>query len=402
MEEEKELKFHPEINPLSRKLVEKSNEPIEDRLIKYGNEKNQKILQEQYNKQIKEQENNTFQPQIPKSSKKLGSKKKKMRLKEIRLNISSKNPSYNKLDKTQSNNNSIIKNDNNEDNNYNNDSSINISNISKNELKNSYSNSITKSQEFDKSKTENDFSRYNSEKTSFIYHNKIKKVELNPEKNIYDYLYLESKIIKDKKDKKIEENMKKNYPFKPTISKKNNELIKNKNETKEDFINRLAMNKNQYEEIQSLIDKKKNKNNNNNHGSQKLFQPSITRGPKNPIQREFSVNEEGNYEKKIKKESNELFNKEISNAMTKKNLYLKNSMEIIFKKKTEKIQAIFNLLDSDNDGFISSEKIKLSNLNQQTLVLLTPLLEELQSNKDNMTFKEFYEKAEPLLCKIFT
>ena len=27
-------------------------------------------------------------------------------------------------------------------------------------------------------------SRYNSEKTSFIYHNKIKKVELNPEKNI--------------------------------------------------------------------------------------------------------------------------------------------------------------------------------------------------------------------------
>ena len=88
--------------------------------------------------------------------------------------------------------------------------------------------------------------------------------------------------------------------------------------------------------------------------------------------------------------------------MTKRNLYLKNSMAIIIKKKTEKIQTIFNLLDSDNDGFISSEKIKLSNLNQQTLVLLTPLLEELQSNKDNMTFKEFYEKAEPLLCKIFS
>ena len=88
--------------------------------------------------------------------------------------------------------------------------------------------------------------------------------------------------------------------------------------------------------------------------------------------------------------------------MTKKNLYLKNSMEIILKKKTEIIKQIFNLLDSDNDGFISSEKIKLSNLNQQTLVLLTPLLEELQSNKDNMTFKEFYEKAEPLLSKLFS
>ena len=401
MEEEKELKFHPEINSLSKKLAMKSNEPIEDRLIKYGNEKNKKNIKEQNYKQIKEQENNTFQPKIPESSKKLGLKKKKMRLEQIRLNIPEKNPSYLKLDKNQSNDNSLIKNDNKEDNNSNNDSSINICNINNNELKNSYSISVTKSQEYDKSKTQNDFSRYNSDKTSFIYHNKIKKVELNPEKNLYDYLYLESKIIKDKKDKKIEENMKKNYPFKPTISKKNNELIKNKNETKEDFINRMAMNKNQYEEIQSLIDKKKNKNNNNNN-SQKLFQPSITRGPKNPSQRQFSVNEEGDYDKKLNKENNELFNKEISNAMTKRNLYLKNSMEIIIKKKTEKIQTIFNLLDSDNDGFISSEKIKLSNLNQQTLVLLTPLLEELQSNKDNMTFKEFYEKAEPLLCKIFS
>jgi hypothetical protein len=401
MEEEKELKFHPEINSLSKKLAMKSNEPIEDRLIKYGNEKNKKNIKEQNYKQIKEQENNTFQPKIPESSKKLGLKKKKMRLEQIRLNIPEKNPSYLKLDKNQSNDNSLIKNDNKEDNNSNNDSSINICNINNNELKNSYSISVTKSQEYDKSKTQNDFSRYNSDKTSFIYHNKIKKVELNPEKNLYDYLYLESKIIKDKKDKKIEENMKKNYPFKPTISKKNNELIKNKNETKEDFINRMAMNKNQYEEIQSLIDKKKNKNNNSNN-SQKLFQPSITRGPKNPSQRQFSVNEEGDYDKKLNKENNELFNKEISNAMTKRNLYLKNSMEIIIKKKTEKIQTIFNLLDSDNDGFISSEKIKLSNLNQQTLVLLTPLLEELQSNKDNMTFKEFYEKAEPLLCKIFS
>ena len=401
MEEEKELKFHPEINSLSKKLAMKSNEPIEDRLIKYGNEKNKKNIKEQNYKQIKEQENNTFQPKIPESSKKLGLKKKKMRLEQIRLNIPEKNPSYLKLDKNQSNDNSLIKNDNKEDNNSNNDSSINICNINNNELKNSYSISVTKSQEYDKSKTQNDFSRYNSDKTSFIYHNKIKKVELNPEKNLYDYLYLESKIIKDKKDKKIEENMKKNYPFKPTISKKNNELIKNKNETKEDFINRMAMNKNQYEEIQSLIDKKKNKNNNSNI-SQKLFQPSITRGPKNPSQRQFSVNEEGDYDKKLNKENNELFNKEISNAMTKRNLYLKNSMEIIIKKKTEKIQTIFNLLDSDNDGFISSEKIKLSNLNQQTLVLLTPLLEELQSNKDNMTFKEFYEKAEPLLCKIFS
>jgi len=83
MEEEKELKFHPEINSLSKKLIMKSNEPIEDRLIKYGNEKKQKNLKEQNNKQMKEQEKNTFQPKIPESSKKLSIIKKKKRLEKI-------------------------------------------------------------------------------------------------------------------------------------------------------------------------------------------------------------------------------------------------------------------------------------------------------------------------------
>ena len=47
-----------------------------------------------------------------------------MRLEQIRLNIPEKNPSYLKLDKNQSNDNSLIKNDNKEDNNNNNNDSI--------------------------------------------------------------------------------------------------------------------------------------------------------------------------------------------------------------------------------------------------------------------------------------
>ena len=118
MEEEKELKFHPEINSLSKKLAMKSNEPIEDRLIKYGNEKKQKNLKEQNNKQMKEQEKNTFQPKIPESSKKLSIIKKKKRLEEIALNISGINSSNFKLDKEQNNDILINKTVNNEYNNY--------------------------------------------------------------------------------------------------------------------------------------------------------------------------------------------------------------------------------------------------------------------------------------------
>ena len=76
-------------------------------------------------------------------------------------------------------------------------------------------------------------------------------------------------------------------------------------------------------------------------------------------------------------------------------------MEIIIKTKIEKIRQIFNLLDSDHDGFISNEKIQLSNLNEKLLSLLTPFLEELYSNKELMTFREFYDKVEPLFSNNF-
>ena len=403
-EEEQELIFHPKINKISKKLAYNLEEPIEDRLLKLGNQQKEKNLKEQYYKNKKEEERNTFQPTIPLSSQKLALMKKKIRLDEIPLNLSGINPSYIKLKRNKSTDNQIRKtegyNDNNSsyiyDNNSNENSiSFNNSNINKNELKNSYSISERKSQFYERSKTpDNRISRYNTEndKTSFIFHNKIKQIELKPETNLFDYLYLESKIIQDKKEKKIEENMKKNYPFKPNISNKNINK-NNKKETKEEFINRLAMNKNQIGELKVLIDKK----NKNIEEKEKLFHPTITRGPKNPNQREFSVNVKSDYNKKICQENKDLVNKEVSNGMTKKNIYLKKSMEIIMKTKMEKIKQIFNLLDSDNDGFISSDKIKLSNLNQKILVLITPLLEELQSNQDNMTFKEFYDKAEPLL-----
>ena len=132
---------------------------------------------------------------------------------EIPLNLSGINPSYIKLKRNKSTDNQIRKtegyNDNNSsyiyDNNSNENSiSFNNSNINKNELKNSYSISERKSQFYERSKTpDNCISRYNTEndKTSFIFHNKKKQIELKPETNLFDYLYLESKIIQDKKEK---------------------------------------------------------------------------------------------------------------------------------------------------------------------------------------------------------
>ena len=73
------------------------------------------------------------------------------------------------------------------------------------------------------------------------------------------------------------------------------------------------------------------------------------------------------------------------------------------KMKFERYKEIFNLLDSDQDGLISYNRIKLSSLDQDLLQAMTPLLEDLQASKDNMTFKQFCIKVDRLLSvKIFS
>jgi len=77
-------------------------------------------------------------------------------------------------------------------------------------------------------------------------------------------------------------------------------------------------------------------------------------------------------------------------------------MKIVLKMKIEKYKEIFTLLDCDNDGIISAQSIKLSNINSNLLEMLTPLLDELQSKNLKMNFKEFCIFADKLLSiKIF-
>ena len=98
----------------------------------------------------------------------------------------------------------------------------------------------------------------------------------------------------------------------------------------------------------------------------------------------------------------EIQSNEICNNLEKKKIFLERSMEIIMKMKFERYKEIFNLLDSDHDGLISSNKIKLSTLDQDLLEAMTPLLEDLQESNETMSFKQFCLKVDKLLSiKIF-
>ena len=213
-----------------------------------------------------------------------------------------------------------------------------------------------------------------------------------PVYNTFDYLYYESEQQDEKIRKKQELYFKRYYPFKPRISPYAKQL-KNKNkESTAQFINRISKN---LEEIKTVNKSRTNMNNNNKN----TFRPKISRGPKNPNQRNVTVNLDGFYDKRITKEKNELQKKKNEEDKEKKNLYNQKSKDIIIKMKIQKYKEIFNLLDSNKDGFISNSEIQLTKIDERVLKNISPLLEELNKTKKRMNFKEFCIKIDKLMIE---
>lgn len=399
-EELKEAVFKPSINTRSRRLVSKSKEKIEDRLLSYGRVSQENLIKERKKKSLEDKKIESYRPTLPLKSKMLGDLRRRMRIEEMAQNISGINPSYLTMTNSRPFDISFSSFDNKNSNRTPNKSIDNISNKRKTkgtnnskdvlntELSKKSSMTMKQSSSFDNTSSHN--------KASLIFHNKIPIPQIDPEHSLHDYLYVESKLIQDKKDKKERERMKEICPFTPHIPDKVRKLVNNRQETQGQFIKRMHKTKLHNEEI--YITKIKN-----SKTERPLFRPIITRGPKNDNARTVSVNLDSFYDKKLIQNKTEIHQKEICNTLEKKKMFLERSMEIILKMKYEKYKEIFNCLDSDNDGLISSRNIKLSQLDHEVLEALTPLLDELQASKESMTFKDFCLKADKeLASKIFS
>ena len=374
-EEKKVFTFHPKISEYSKKLVKEEQIPIEDKLIEYGNMQKKNILIKQYQKRLLEMEQNTYFPTIDSASRELGNRIKKKRMDKIPSNLSGINSSYIKMKS-----NKTIDSNRKREGDY----------KRKKEINSIVSNKYNYSNKKSRSKTPVKSSNLNSEQSSLSYNtnNKNQNFEIKPDSNLFDYLYLESKIIQKKKKEIFTKNLEQQCPFKPKISKNTDIMLKHKKETKGELIKRLGEKKKKCEEI-VILNHKKNNIEEKNYKLSNIPENSFTSSFKN------------GYNQIINNENFGLKQNEILNSIDKRKVYLKNATEIIVKKKIEKIQQIFNLLDSDEDGFISCDSIKLSNLNEKLLSVLTPFIEELYSNKENITFREFYDKVEPILSNNF-
>ena len=176
--------------------------------------------------------------------------------------------------------------------------------------------------------------------------------------------------------------------------------MKNKKESTNEFFDRISKNLEEIKIVNSKpkLNQKKSKEKNDNKNNYN-FRPKITRGPKNISQREVTVNLEGFYDKRITKEKKDLLNSKKEEENEKKNLYNQKSKDIIIKMKYKKYKELFALLDSDQDGLISYNKIQLTKVDENVLKNISPILEELNQTKNEMNFKEFCLKLDKLMTE---
>ena len=222
-------------------------------------------------------------------------------------------------------------------------------------------------------------------------------LQLNPKNNLYDYLYLEYKILQQKRNKEIKKSLALNCPFKPKLNKSYNKC--NKNIDTNVFKRLYTLNNNNLKNKIKIIRKINSKTNNDryiNSTNKSYFKPTITRGPINPNQRNLSADNKYYYINDLNETMKENKIYEYNFKKSNKMNYLKRSNNLILKAKNIKYSELFNTLDSDRDGIITSKKIKLSELNHQNLISLTPIFYELQYKGGKMDLNLFGEKIEKL------
>ncbi|CAI2386175.1 unnamed protein product [Moneuplotes crassus] len=129
------------------------------------------------------------------------------------------------------------------------------------------------------------------------------------------------------------------------------------------------------------------------------FKPVISRGPKNQTNEEIPLHDrlilEGtrlNQERNKRKEEN-LRQKKLVNIKT-------TSVEILEKKKRYILMNVFEVLDGNNDGFISNENCDFDKLNQELKEFFEPLIEEIKESNVSLSKEDFIECSLQLYKKL--
>lgn len=205
------------------------------------------------------------------------------------------------------------------------------------------------------------------------------------------------RIKSEEKYKK--ENLKEDFSFKPKITK----LAKNmKKETYNNILQKYN-NKLKLRREKSDQEIKNIKNANNIKKISTKINLANNKKPKNFINK--NIKEINIIEKKrinnnlLTSENSKNISDEELNAQMKKNFDIK-AQNILNKIKEYKFKEIFDLLDSNKQGYLSYSNIYFDNINKNVLVSLSPVISEINENKNKkIDFKEFKKLANKSLSE---
>jgi hypothetical protein len=216
--------------------------------------------------------------------------------------------------------------------------------------------------------------------TPIINKNRSPKIK---KKNYFESLFNDAKNYKQKKKERGDKEFQEKHPFHPIINKKSKNYKIPTHSCKNIFHESKYVNNNPKEISGEII---------------------IEVADKNPKKKEKEIQNNIKNITIIKENESDRLNTTSSSKksnITKKN-WMNKAQEMIEKEQINKYKEIFNLLDHDKDNFISYDTLNTSNFSQKVLNAISPLLNEIIENKEEMvTFNEFYERAQKILPKLF-
>ena len=197
-------------------------------------------------------------------------------------------------------------------------------------------------------------------------------------KNVFQELYQEGiEKIKDSKETKLN---------KSKVSLKVNEEV-------DHIVERLYNSK---QKTDAEVDKLRNDiySDYDKITGQKLFVP-VTGAKQQVFKSERNIWEELYYIRKQNRRENTENDKIVVHTIDK-------SEKLFEKVKKNRFEEIFKKLDSDNDGKISADAICLDEFDRESILIMAPVLEEIDKNRKDFEIAEFVQMMEGLYARLGT
>lgn len=185
--------------------------------------------------------------------------------------------------------------------------------------------------------------------------------------------------------------------FKPKINPVSEKIMKNGGRNKLSFLERqekFLVDKMDRSRVESISESCNLEYQINPETDRPYFHPKTGRKPKNRNVLNLDIGNylyEESFRSQLKKMKSQQFYHLSTIIQSNRPKINRRSSKIVDKKRDQRFEQIFRDLDSDNDGLISCNKVSIESLSENLLVLVSPVLIEMEELALELSMEEFSE-----------